>query len=365
MVHAQGERQFRTYDTSHIRPRKSKAPMIVACVLAVLVIVGLGFGVSALMKGCSPSADGSQVVVTNDVQVTIPAGSSANDVAALLESAGVVPNKDDFLNRAKELGAESKFQAGAYSFTAGMTLDDVINAIASGNLGGNALTVPEGYTVDQIAQAVSDATAGRISADDFRAAAKASNFAADYDFVANAYNDSLEGFLFPKTYQLTDADTADSVIRMMLDQYRTELAALDMSKAKSLTKDDGSSFSDYDILIIASMIEREAQLDEERPLVASVIYNRLAIGMALQIDATTAYVYGTDFTVDQLHEEGPYNTYDQTGLPAGPICSPGVASLKAAANPQDTDYLYYVAKGDGSGGHNFSATYEEHQQNIG
>lgn len=357
MVHAQGARQFRTYDTSHIRPRKSKAPAVVCAVLVIAILALAAFGISSFMKGCSSEpVDGNAVVVNSDMQVTIPAGATANDVADMLEDAGVVPGAGEFLDRADQLGVTDQFQAGTYSFASGMTLDQVINAIATGDLGGASVTIPEGYTVKQVAKAVAEATDGRIKAKEFQAAAKASNYAADFEFVANAYDDSLEGFLFPKTYRISESDTADTVIRAMLNQYATEMSSLNL--------DSVEGYGSYDVLIIASLIEREAQLDEERPLVASVIYNRLAIDMPLQIDATTAYLYGSDFTVDQLHEEGPYNTYDQMGLPAGPICSPGAASLSAAVNPENTDYLYYVTTGDGSGAHNFSETYEEHQQNI-
>lgn len=364
-VHAQGERHFRTYDTSHIRPQRSKAPTIVAAILAIVVVLVLGFGISAFFKGCvGEPVDGGAVVVQENMQATIPAGATANDIADALEDAGLVPSAKDFMKRAKALEVDDKFQAGTYSFTAGMTLDDVINALATGDLGGISFTVPEGYTVDQVAEAVDQATDGDISAKEFKSAAKASKFEDDFEFVAGAYDDSLEGFLFPKTYRIAEGDDAETLIRAMLNQYAAELQALDMSAAQKIKKADGSTCSAYEILIIASLIEREAQLDEERPTVASVIYNRLADDMPLQIDATTAYLYGSDFTVDQLHEEGPYNTYDQTGLPAGPICSPGVASLEAAANPENTEYLYYVTKGDKSGAHSFSKTYEEHQKNI-
>lgn len=369
MVHAQGERHFKTYDTSHIRPQKSKAPMIVAAVLAVVVLALAAFALTTLMRGCSSQTaaevDGDQVVVSADVSATVAPGSTADEVASALQSAGAVPNPEEFLARAKTLGADSKFQAGTYSFSAGMTLDEVINAVATGNLGTVSLTIPEGYKLADIAATVEQVTGGDITAADFEAAASdASAYAADYDFLADAGGNSLEGFLFPKTYALGTDATADSVIRMMLDQFRAEFSSVDTASAKGIAFADGSTASDYDILIIASMIEREAQLDDERPLVASVIYNRLVSDMPLQIDATTAYVYGTDFTPEQLHEEGPYNTYDKTGLPAGPICSPGAASLVAASSPATTDYLYYVTKGDGSGGHNFAATYDEHQQNI-
>ena len=351
VVHAQGERQFRTYDTSHIRPRKSRGPVIFAAILAILVVVGLGFGVVTMMKGCSGNeTDGTQIVVTNDITVKIPDGSTAADAAKLLEAAGVVPEAKLLLTHAQDLGVDSQFKAGTYTFTSGMTLDQVVQSLVDGPVHEGNLTIPEGYTVDQVAASVEKATNGKVTAKDFtKAAHNAKAYAKDYPFVADAYDNSLEGFLFPKTYKVTDKSTADAIVRMMLDQYQTEVNELGLT---------------YDQLIIAAMIEREAQLDKERPLVASVIYNRLEADMPLGIDATTAYVYGTDFTADQLHEEGPYNTYDQKGLPAGPICSPGMTSLEAAVNPSNTDYLYYVTSAKGDGSHVFAKTYEEHQANI-
>ncbi len=350
-VHAQGERQFRTYDTSHIRPRQSKGPAIFAIALALIVVIGAGIGITVAIKGCSGSVDGTAVVVQTDTTVIIPQGLTAKDVADILVSSSIVLDGDDFLKCAKDRGLENKFKPGTYMFTGGMTLNQVIDAIVAGPVALGNLTVPEGLTVEQVAQRVQDASQGAISADEFmECASRASDYAGDFPFVADAYNDSLEGFLFPKTYEVKATDTADSVIRSMLTQYKTEVGGLKIS---------------YDQLIIASMIEREVRVDDERPLVASVIMNRLESDMPLGIDATTAYLYGPNFTPDQLHEPGPYNTYDQIGLPAGPICSPGLASIQAAANPASTTYLYYVATGDDKGTHVFSETYEEHLNNIG
>ena len=350
-VHAQGERQFRTYDTSHIRPRQSKGPVIFAVVLALIVLIGVGVGITVGMKSCSGSVDGSVVVVQADTTVVIPQGSTAKDVADTLTAAGVISDSADFLKCARDRGLEDKFKPGTYLFTTGMTLNQVIDAIVAGPVALGNLTVPEGLTVEQIAQRVQDASQGAITAEDFiDRASHASEFAADFPFVADAYNDSLEGFLFPKTYEVKATDTADTIIRSMLMQYKTEVGSMNVT---------------YDQLIIASMIEREVRVDEERPMVASVIMNRLSADMPLGIDATTAYLYGPYFTPAQLHEPGPYNTYDQTGLPAGPICSPGYSSIQAAVNPASTTFLYYVASGDDKGTHIFAETYEQHLNNIG
>ena len=151
MVHAQGERQFRTYDTSHIRPRKSKGPVIVGIVLAIVVVLALVFGVSAALKGCSgDNVEGSAVVVQSTVSATIPDGSSASDTASILQSAGVVPDSKAFLSRAKTMGLDSKFQAGTYTFSSGMTLDDVVKAVASGDFGTVAMAIQRRFRCERV-----------------------------------------------------------------------------------------------------------------------------------------------------------------------------------------------------------------------
>lgn len=232
-----------------------------------------------------------------------------------LHPAGVSVSADAFLDRAKELGADQKFQAGMYSFSAGMTVDQVIQAIASGDLGGYSLTIPEGYKLSDIASAVESATNGSISAADFSAAASdASVYAADYDFLEDAGTNSLEGFLFPKTYQLSPTDTADTVVRMMLDQFRNEISALDWSYPES------KGLSIYDAVNLASIVEKESSGDEQiRSQVAAVFYNRLSSSNKetfgfLQSDATTAYEVGHDPSAEEVQADTPYSTYANAGL---------------------------------------------------
>ena len=186
---------------------------------------------------------------------------------------------------------------------------------------------------------------------------------ADYPFLSEAANDSLEGFLFPKTYDFAGQTvTADSIIRAMLSQYQAEIATLDLDTARqTLQSRYGTSFTNYDILTMASIIEKEALTDDDRTLISSVFYNRIASSMPLQSDATLAYTLGREVTADDLTQDDPYNTYTNMGLTPTPICNPGLASLTAAANPQDTGYYYFYIT---SSVHAFSETYEQHQQVI-
>jgi UPF0755 protein len=164
---------------------------------------------------------------------------------------------------------------------------------------------------------------------------------------------SLEGFLFPATYPIYPTTTVSEVINAQLTAYRNYTATVNYRYAES------KNLSPYDVLIIASMVEREVAVPSERALVAGVIYNRLRLGMTLGIDSTVQYALGywkTNLTASDLQIDSPYNTRRFYGLPPGPICNPGLASIEAAANPAHVPYLYYVARSDGSDGHYFATT---------
>jgi UPF0755 protein len=172
---------------------------------------------------------------------------------------------------------------------------------------------------------------------------------------------SLEGFLFPATYDVYSTTTVEDLVEQQLGAYADRTAGIDYRPAnrRNLTR--------YDVLIIASMVEREVRVPEERRIVAGVMYNRLRNDMRLDIDATVQYALGewkADLTAEDLATDSPYNTRRYTGLPPGPICNPGEASLQAAARPAATDFLYYVAKNDGSGGHYFARTAAEFEQAV-
>ena len=208
-----------------------------------------------------------------------------------------------------------------------------------------------------------------MSADEFtNAASDASVYASDYDFLADAGTNSLEGFLFPKTYSVSETDTADSLIRAMLNQFRTETAGLDWSYAQS------RGLSIYDAVNLASIVEKESSGDEQiRAQVAAVFYNRLSSSNSetngyLQSDATTAYEVGHDPSAQEVQAATPYSTYSNPGLPPTPICSPSLDCLQAVCAPaSDYDgYYSFIFWNDDSGKlqYQFSRTYEEHQQAI-
>lgn len=342
----------------HRRPqqrRRSKAPIVVGLIAAVVVIALVAvFVVPAVKNTFFPEKE--TVEAGLDVSLTIPEGASGDEIASLLASNHVIENPKEYYAAVTRANAESSLKPGSYLFKTLQDPDEVVQILVSGPNAGVTLTIQEGLTVAQTAQKVEEICG--ISADDFIAQAKASNYAADYPFLDGTYNDSLEGYLYPKTYTFSDSVTADEIIRKLLDQFETETASLGLENgANGLTAQQ--------IVTMASLIERETAVESERPTVASVIYNRLNANMMLQIDAAIVYARGGGsqaVTYSDLEIDSPYNVYKNYGLTPGPICSPSVSSIKAALNPDSTDYLYYVASAAGDGTHKFSFDYSQFEK---
>lgn len=360
-VHARGDRLFRTYDTSYIQPKRSNVPHYVF--LAVLALLGIGilwFVGSSVASCVSPKvellAEGQQATIT------VNEGASANTVGSALVDAKLVGSSKEFTERVKDLDVGSDLKPGTYTFAGGATVDDIISALCNGPVSDAVLTIPEGYRLTEIASAVESATSGRISADSFKqAASDASVYAGDYGFLKSAGTNSLEGFLFPKTYDVAADATADSLIRAMLTQFQTETAGLDWSYPES------QGLSVYDTVNLASIVEKESSGDETvRAQVAAVLYNRLTTkgepsNGYLQSDATTAYEVGHDPSADEVHANSPYSTYTNAGLPPTPICSPSIECLQAVCSPNKDalgKYYFFYFQNDK---YTFSETYDEHQ----
>lgn len=215
------------------------------------------------------------------------------------------------------------------------------------------IVIPEGFTVDDIAERVESSSKGRITRSQFLHAARSSRY--DHWFLEDA-DGNLEGFLFPKTYEVMANASARSVVRMLLDQFEKETSGLEWERAKTL------GITPYQAVIVASLIEKEVRVPQERELVSSVIYNRLSKGMRLEIDATVQYALKTwksDLSYDDLKVDSPYNTYKISGLPPAPICNPGFESIRAALYPASTDYLFYVLTDPVEGKHSFTSDYQQ------
>lgn len=341
-----GSRGVRSTDQGS---RRRTRTVMVVLVVAVLVLCVPMFGVWRVFFTTS-----GEVAAGQPVQVEIPPGADTAAIASVLADAGVIGNAAMFRLRARLEGVDGKLRSGVYDLETGMDHDAIVEELLAGPpISYTTVTIPEGFTVELIAERLED-EAG-IPADEFTALAlgQADVFEADHPYLSAAYEGSLEGYLFPETYRIVEDATAADVIGMMLDQFDAEFATVDPPAA--------GGFSVHEIVTIASMIEREARIADERPLVSSVIHNRLARNMKLEIDATIEYVIKKNrprLLNSDLRVDSPFNTYRYAGLPPGPIASPGLASLQAAAAPADTDYLYYVlTSADGS--HTFTETYEE------
>jgi peptidoglycan lytic transglycosylase G len=322
---------------------------LIRATLAVLLILILA-GILAVASIFAPYRGFS-----GQTFVDFPKGTSTRAMASQLARAGVIRYRWQFL-LARALRPAARLQAGEYEFTRAGSVPHVFDRIVRGDVFYYEITVPEGSNMFDIAGLASDL--GFIHRNDFLKAAENPALIRDLDPKAG----TLEGYLFPSTYRLTRSTTAAQLCRMMVDQFRR--------RWKALTAHIRPPPNVHDTVTLASMVEKETAQPAERPEIASVYRNRLDHGMMLDCDPTTIYAAllenryrGTIYASD-LASRNAYNTYQHAGLPPGPIANPGVASLKAALAPADTNYLYFVAKPDGSGSHQFSSNYAAHQKAV-
>jgi UPF0755 protein len=255
-------------------------------------------------------------------------------------------------------GLAGKLKAGYYRLAPTMSAREIAEKIASGEVATEKVTFPEGFTVRQIAERLAEK--GLCSEQDFLAAAIPANASGVPLPTGNSLSaQSLEGYLFPATYVFEYGRKPSALVREMTGAFRSRVV-------QGMSDDLAHSGRTlHETVTVASMIEREAKVEKDRPLIASVIYNRLKKGIPLQIDATVLYALGEHkerITGKDLQVDSPFNTYGHKGLPPHPICNPGEASIRAALRPAKTDYLYYVARPDGS--HAFTKTYAEHLKAI-
>ncbi len=327
------------------RPRK-RAALIAVVSVAMLFVIMLVYATWAVFLRPSRAVEAGR-----PVSVTIKQGESTAGIGIVLAKEGVVANPNAFRLRVRLVGADGALRAGDYDLSTGMSYNDAIDRLLEGpSVAYVAVTIPEGFVVEQVAARLEKELG--IPAEETLALAKggAEHFVEGHPYLADAYDGSLEGYLFPKTYRVREGSSAQQVLEMMLDQFDAEIARVDTSAAAA------RGLGLNELVTLASMVERESRLADERALVSSVIHNRLAKGMRLEIDATVEYVLpGNRFRLryKDLEIDSPYNTYRARGLPPGPIASPGLAALEAAARPAETEYLYYVLTGK-DGSHTFT-----------
>lgn len=330
----------------------------------LIIIIAAGAGGAYIYYGMQPVKASEEVV-----RVTIEPGMRTSSIADTLEQQGLIKNAFLFKSYLKLKSEGSRFQAGTYDINPGADYDEIIVKLNSGDIVKAEMirfTIPEGYTVKQMAEILSEQ--GFVNEDTFLKLAK-SPTGIDSPLLADIPDRAemkfrLEGYLFPETYELKKGSSEQEIINRMFtetDQRLHKIADFEQKLKKS-----GLSLNE--IMTVASLVEREVVVDSERSLVAGVIYNRLAKNMKLEIDATVQYLLDKPkerlMNSDLRKVDSPYNTYLYEGLPPGPIAAPSLKSIEAALAPEASEYLFYVTKKDGSGEHLFAKTYKEHLNNI-
>jgi UPF0755 protein len=315
--------------------------------LLLLAILGVGGWLAwALLLPVAP--DGQKFVL-------LRAGYSARRIAGELQSAGVIRSADAFVLW-HYLHHRRSLQAGEYRFETAADTRRIFDRLAHGDVYYRDIVVPEGFTIFDIAQAVENAGLG--PGEDFLKAATADTFLiSDLDPHAK----SLEGYLFPATYEFTRTQSPEDMVASMVREFRRVAHEIGLTVS-------GQGNNARQVVTMASIIEKETAVAEERPLVASVYYNRMGKKMAMQADPSVIYAemlqgsYQGALHHADLEDDSPYNTYRHPGLPPGPIGNPGKSSLEAAMHPAETDYFYFVS--DGNGHHRFAQDLEEHNKNV-
>jgi len=360
------------YDPREWEPLRRRSPFIfraavIIGIVAFAVITAVRFVTNWVDVRVDPPGD-----PTTEVAIEIPSGATADDIARILAGEEVVPSSlvTSYWWRRNEAPA---FRAGEYVFRRNSSVEEAQAVLEAGPLppvfNGTRVVFPEGFTVDDIEGRMLD----ELPEFDPRELAAA----VDAGSIRSAFQPnevtSLEGLLFPATYEIREEELGDerALVQQMVNTFDARARFLGLQNSQSTV-----GYSPWEVLIIASLIEKEARLDEERPKIARVIYNRLAeVGQAetyglLQIDATLIYALGDLFDYDErdgqvltsdTEVQSPYNTYQNAGLPPGPIANPGEASIRAALFPEPGDWRYYVLVDEATGAHAFTNTYAQHQ----
>jgi len=325
-----------------------KTVTLVSRLLATLTLVALLGGAGVYAYHHLPYDDHMR-----PVRIVVAEGSTLDETAVLLQGKGVVRFPLLFVSVARVLGQERSIRAGEYRFHTSMSPDEVLRMLCRGTVLLHKVTIPEGLTAKQIAIILE--REGFAPREEILAASRDEVFVGSLGFQG----DSLEGYLFPDTYHFALGLSPHQVLTAMVQRFRAVYGP------EMRARETGQGLGLDEVVTLASIVEKETSRKEEKPLVASVLVNRLERGMPLQCDPSVIYGledFDGDLKREHLRTPNPYNSYLNKGLPPGPICNPGLDSLKAALYPADTPYLYFVSRNDGS--HVFSATLEEHNRAV-
>ena len=328
-----------------------KKVIALLCVLLIIAAAYLYLNnyIEESLKAVEPGDD-------SPIVVEIPVGSTTNDIAEILFEYNLISNINSFKYHAEKTGADAKLKAGTYVLSKNMNADELLGTLIKGGSSGNTynITVIEGLTNEDMAQSLSEQT--ELDYDRFIELMEAPEiFKEELEFLKDTSVSNLQGYLMPDTYNIYVNSSEEDIVRVLLKQF--DKFYIDEIKPKM----ENTRLTFNEVINLASIVEKEALLDEERDEVAKVFLNRLDINMKLQSCATVNYANGEwkeRLTNEDIEIDSPYNTYIIEGLPPSPINSPGKVSIISVLEPADVDYLFFVAKGDGS--HYFSNTYDEH-----
>lgn len=335
--------------------------LLILFLLAVIAVAAAGTYVYTQIQPVPASEEA--------IRITIEPGTGTSGIADILEKQGLIKNSFLFVSYLKWKSEGSRFQAGIYDLNPGVTNDEIIGKLNTGDVVKAEMirfTIPEGFTVKQMAEKLAEE--GLADQEIFLGIVdEASGLSGE--LLADIPEDGqlthrLEGYLFPETYELEKGSTEQDIVARMFEETGKRLGSI----ADFDQKLTASGLTLNELMTIASLVEREVVADSERSMVAGVIYNRLKADMKLEIDATVQYVLDKPkerlLHSDLRSVDSPYNTYLYAGLPPGPIAAPSLKSVEAALAPTASEYLFYVTKKDGSGEHLFAKTYKEHLSNI-
>ena len=284
------------------------------------------------------------------VVIEITNGLGLKDIAQRLEESRVITSGEVFIIYVLFKGVGSRLQAGEYEFQPGATISSVAKKLVIGDIVVRKITIPEGLNINEIGELLEKE--GVVSKKEFMIRASSVEFTEE--LLGHSFS-SFEGYLFPETYFYKKGITSDDLIRLMVTRYKKVWGSVSRSVRDS-------KLNEHEIVTLASIIQKETGVPDERYLISDVFHNRLRLGMRLESDPTVIYGLGNDFngdlTKEKLKHDSGYNTYINFGLPPGPIANPGKGSLEAALNPPESNYLYFVSKGDGT--HEFSTNYRDH-----
>lgn len=342
-------------------PHRSRQTAIIAAAVIILALAILLISQQVLTRLMDRAVDDDPV----EVVFVIEQEETVNSIANRLHEEGLIRSPSYFRFVLGFTGADKDIFAGEHSLNSAMTTTEIIEAITSEDAGSiQAVNVQfiEGWRTEQFAETLLEA--GLIeSVDAFMEATHLARWNNEFDFLHTRPSGvGLEGYLFPDTYSFRTDSTPEDIIEVLLTTFDERV----IPQLRAQAADNGMTL--HQAVTLASIVEREAAISEERRVIASVYMNRMEASMPLQADPTVQYQKGSAgdwwpaLSGDDLQRDGRYNTYLNPSLPPGPICNPGLAAIEAALSPEDTDYLFFVAIGDGS--HAFARTFEEHEENI-